>query len=103
MQKLITLMSDKPKSSYEIAAEKMLLEGAERVEAGTTVPLRPNYRVRITSGWAAWDREKGRLVCTGKVRIDATGDSVPLVIEQLARAAAKDWERAYIIGELDPK
>lgn len=89
MQKLITLMSEKPKSSYQLAAEKMLIEGAERVEAGTTVPLRPNYRVRLVTGWGAWDREKGRLVCTGRVKINAQGDAVETAMNQLAQNALR--------------
>lgn len=75
------------KTSYEIAAEKMLADGAERVAAGTTVPLRPNQRVRLITGWGAWDREKGRLICTGRVSISATGDAVESTMAQLANQA----------------
>lgn len=98
MQKLLVMSESRPKTSYEIAAEKMLSEGAERVSAGTTVTLRSNYRVRIVSGWAAWDREAGRLVCTGRVKINAQGDAVPDVLDQLARRAAQDWERELVMG-----
>lgn len=79
-------MTEKAKTSFEIAAERMLSEGAERVEAGTTVPLRPDVHVRLITGWGAWNREKGKLVCTGQVKTSATGEGVSVVLGQLRLA-----------------
>lgn len=65
-------MSEKQKTSYEVAAEKMLADGAERVAAGETVTVRPGFEVKLLTGWGAFDAEKGRLVCTGKAeRVEA--------------------------------
>jgi len=79
-------MTEKAKTSWEIAAERMLAEGAERVEAGMTVPLRSDVHVRLITGWGAWDREKGKLVCTGRVTTNATGEGAGVVLGQVRLA-----------------
>lgn len=58
------------KTTYELAAERMLTEGAVRVEAGGAVTLRAGSRVTLLTGWGAWDEETRRLVTTGKVRVE---------------------------------
>jgi len=70
------LMSERQKTSYEVAAEKMLADGAERVSAGETVVVRPGFEVKLLTGWGALDAEKGRLVCTGRTeRVGAAARS----------------------------
>lgn len=93
----------KKKTSFEIAAEQMLLEGADRVETGDVVELRPGYRVKLLSGWGAHDKEKQRLVCTGRVSVDwksrkddPVGDGAELV--ELIEAGLRPRSATVTVG-----